>query len=196
MWGKMCLWVLYWIFVGFEGFFILIRFWTLCSHSATIQEIVSENTFPSTCCYWTLNNCTRIVQKKASCVRQTQDNLVATTTAWNKATLDLTTLNSSLLSCILSQKDAKLQSPDQSAFGSEPMSLIHVSFISTAFGFQDDTYIGTASEDGVNFINLQSEARVGQSDFGQNSAHISAILQCLDTGLTKLGIGKGYQPCQ
>jgi hypothetical protein len=41
MWGKMCLWVLYWIFLGFEGFFILIRFWTLFSHTQTIGEIVA-----------------------------------------------------------------------------------------------------------------------------------------------------------
>lgn len=63
--------------------------------------------------------------------------------------------------------------------------MIHVTFTTAIFGFIDDMYLETSYDFTYkkSVVNIMSELRIGQNDFGENTNHVLKMLNCLDDNL-------------
>lgn len=79
--------------------------------------------------------------------------------------------------------------PDNLSDKSTANNLIHISVSSSFVGFIDDMYMITEPYyDGTNEVRqvkLQSQLRIGSSDFGQNYNHVKAMLDCINSGYSQ-----------
>ena len=173
-------WVLFMILVSFTGLLASLRFYALVAQSGWRNGLGSS--FPAACGDWAINaGCTRVSLDSAGCTRPidipTENSLV-----FNTLNTDLA-LNKEIAVCIDSVPGAKIMSPSDLESSSANSVTVHVSVNSAVFGFIDDMYIisepyGATSQQRV--LTMQSQLRMGSSDFQQNYNHVKIVLDCLN----------------
>jgi len=72
---------------------------------------------------------------------------------------------------------------------------VHVLFQSAIFGFIDDMYLSIDRINDENVFNIQSELRIGGSDFNQNYYHVIEMVTCLNDVYHKSS-SKPLYPCR
>lgn len=90
-------------------------------------------------------------------------------------------MNKYIETCATSQLGSKLVVPKDLSSLTDWQDMIHVTFTSSIFGFIDDmymqSYFNATAEKSV--LNIMSELRIGQSDFGRNENNVNKILKCM-----------------
>mmetsp|Transcript_5865 Transcript_5865/g.7077 ORF Transcript_5865/g.7077 Transcript_5865/m.7077 type:complete len:204 (-) Transcript_5865:83-694(-) len=178
-------WVLFVTLTSIVGILAVIRIIALSMHSSWRSDL--NGAFPEKCGSWAESDgCTRITLRQASCIRDkdiSSENNIVINTVNDKQ------LNRVIAGCVDDLSGAKLNSPDDYSDSSQSGQTVHVTVNSLFFGFIDDLYIvqepydaGVSGEQRV--LRLQSQLRMGKSDFEQNYNHVKTILDCIDDELT------------
>ena len=104
------------------------------------------------------------------------------------------TIHSELLYCIKKDQGGRILSDTTSADVGNPF--IHTVFISRFFGFIDDMYLQIIKCNSKKFgIEVQSQLRIGESDFDVNPQRVADMYGCIGSRFRKQNIASTSKVC-
>ena len=174
----------YMFFLIFITLMSFLRLFSVFMHMKWRSDLYGE--YPTACGDWAVDNgCTRVQLEGEGCVRA-KDIVTENSVIFEDLT-DENELNSAISDCIENKDSWKIMSPDNLDSLQSFAPVVHITIGSAFFGFLDDLYIQSqtyrsapSDEFYHRKLRIQSQLRIGRSDFDKNYDHVKSVLDCLN----------------
>lgn len=186
MYMRLFFFILYFLFITFVAIFVLLKI-------ITIFKAPTVTSMPSRC---ENNGCAKIMVFREN----HRDENVNTKHLFSIKHIGIQNTNDLILSWVDKQTQARIEYTEISL---EKRSFFHVNYASIFFGFVDDMFIEaipcTESSGGAQEIsfalNIQSQSRIGNNDFGVNPSRIAGFLEWMSGQVPDNHIAHRHNAC-
>ena len=163
-------------------FIFLGRFISVCSRSSFRANLTS---YPTQCSSWAEESgCTRLSIYSDQCTRP---ETIPGTYVNSFNSTQPAMLNAKIQECAAKSILGKIQYPPNLGGQTVWQPFIHITWSSKTLGILDDvfmeTYLNETAVPVYSVVNIQSQLRIGHSDFNQNWEHVDWMMKCLNNNL-------------